>query len=111
FFQAALLAGYLYAHGLTRRLRPQTQWLLHAGLLLLPLLPLLLLGFDAVGLARGWLPPPTEANPIPWLLALLGLSVGLPFFVVSTSAPLLQEWFARTGHPSGKDPYFLYAAS
>jgi hypothetical protein len=111
FFQAALLAGYLYAHGLTRRLGPRTQGLLHALVLLLPLVPLLLFGFDAVGLARMWLPPPAEANPIPWLLALLGLTVGLPFLVVATSAPLLQEWFARTGHPAGKDPYFLYAAS
>jgi fumarate reductase subunit C len=31
--------------------------------------------------------------------------------VVATSAPLLQRWFASTGHPSAKDPYFLYAAS
>src|SRR5262249_15290108 len=45
------------------------------------------------------------------LLAQLTLVVGLPFFVVSTTAPLLQRWFAETGHPSAKDPYFLYAAS
>jgi spermidine synthase len=57
------------------------------------------------------MPPPTEANPVGWLLALLLLAAGLPFFVVTTSAPLLQAWFARTGHPSGKDPYFLYSAS
>src|SRR5437763_8553167 len=76
FFQATLLAGYLYAHGLTRKLGPRAQKLLHAAVLLLPLAPLLLLRFDAAALARGWLPPPTEANPIPWLLALLGLSVG-----------------------------------
>ena len=37
--------------------------------------------------------------------------MGLPFFVVATSSPLLQMWFAETGHPSGKDPYFLYGAS
>src|SRR5262249_53707529 len=43
-----------------------------------------------------------------WLL--LGM-VGLPFFVVATSAPLLQRWFATTGHPAAKDPYFLYRAS
>src|SRR5262249_35806997 len=37
--------------------------------------------------------------------------VGLPFVVVSASAPLLQKWFASTGHPAARDPYFLYAAS
>ena len=42
---------------------------------------------------------------------LLALIVGIPFFVVSTSAPLLQKWFAYSGHASAKDPYFLYAAS
>ena len=52
-----------------------------------------------------------DANPTGWLLALLLTSVGLPFFVVATTAPLLQMWFAETGHPSGKDPYFLYGAS
>src|SRR5262249_47959079 len=41
---------------------------------------------------------------------LLGL-VGLPFFVVATSAPLLQKWFAGTTHPAAGDPYFLYGAS
>ena len=37
--------------------------------------------------------------------------IGLPFITVSTTAPLLQKWFSETGHPSAKDPYFLYAAS
>src|SRR5262249_29154488 len=50
-------------------------------------------------------------NPIPWLLGLLGVSVGLPFLIVSTSGPLLQKWFASTGHSAAKDPYFLYGAS
>ena len=42
---------------------------------------------------------------------LLAVAIGLPFFTVSTTAPLLQKWFSETGHPSAKDPYFLYAAS
>src|SRR5262249_22437304 len=46
-----------------------------------------------------------------WLLGLLLLTVGLPFFVVSTNAPLLQKWFANTGHWAARDPYFLYGAS
>jgi spermidine synthase len=48
---------------------------------------------------------------VPWLLGLLTLTVGLPFFVVSTTAPLLQRWLAATDHPAAADPYFLYRAS
>src|SRR5438093_166978 len=50
-------------------------------------------------------------NPIFITLALLTMIVGLPFLVVSTTAPLLQRWFNHTGHPAAKDPYFLYGAS
>jgi hypothetical protein len=46
-----------------------------------------------------------------WLLGLFAVSIGLPFFALSANGPLLQAWFARTGHPSARDPYFLYAAS
>src|SRR5262249_41568358 len=80
-------------------------------LLLLPLAPLALLRLDVGQLARDWLPPPSEANPIGWLMLMLALSAGLPFFVVSTSAPLLQKWYAATGAPGASDPYFLYGAS
>src|SRR5262249_4894944 len=52
-----------------------------------------------------------EANPIPALLLVLTLAVGLPLFVVCASAPLLQRWFADTDHPAAADPYFLYGAS
>jgi hypothetical protein len=55
--------------------------------------------------------PVLGANPIPSTLAILFLYVALPFLVVATSAPLLQKWFAHTGHPAAKDPYFLYGAS
>jgi spermidine synthase len=104
FFQAALLAGYLYAHTSTRWLTPRRQLALHAPLLLLPFLVLPL----AIG--ASW-QPDAEQNPVFWLLALLVVCVGLPFFVVATSAPLLQQWFAGSGHPSARDPYFLYGAS
>ncbi|HET8533879.1 MAG TPA: fused MFS/spermidine synthase [Methylomirabilota bacterium] len=104
FFQAALLGGYAYAHALTGRLRPSRQVLVHVVALALPfaVLPL------AVNprLLRGG-----EANPILDVLTLLSLSVGLPFLVVSATAPLLQKWFTHTGHPAARDPYFLYAAS
>src|SRR5439155_1552207 len=104
FFQAALLAGYAYAHATTGWLGTRRQVILHGILLFLPFLVL------PIGVASGWVPP-GDANPIPWLLALLVVSVGLPFFLLSTSAPLLQKWFAHPGHHSARDPYFLYAAS
>src|SRR5213079_3432498 len=104
FYQAALLAGYLYAHATTSWLGVRRQAALHVGLVLLPLL------FLPIGIPSGWTPP-AAASPIPWLLALLAVAVGLPFFVVSTTSPLLQKWFAATGHPAAGDPYFLYAAS
>src|SRR4029079_7337490 len=63
-----------------------------------------------IGVPHGWIPP-TATNPIPWLLALLTVGVGLPLFADSASSPLLQNWFSTTGHRSSADPYFLYAAS
>jgi hypothetical protein len=104
FYQGSLLAGYLYAHFSTRWLGVRRQAGLHLLILCLPWLVL------PVAMATAWTPP-AETNPIPWLLMLLTVSVGLPFFVVSASAPMLQAWFANTGHPAAKDPYFLYAAS
>ena len=104
FFQAALLGGYAYAHASSARLRPSRQALVHLVVFALPLAVLPL----AVNprLLRGG-----EANPVLDVLTLLSVSVGLPFLVVSATAPLLQQWFTRTGHPAARDPYFLYAAS
>jgi hypothetical protein len=113
FFQMALLAGYAYTHLASTRLKPRLQLVLHALLLLTPLLVLLpnaLLGIRGPFDIHNWVPPP-GANPIGATLLLLTVIVGLPFFVVATSAPLLQKWFAYTGHPAAKDPYFLYGAS
>src|SRR5262245_16721992 len=104
FFQAALLAGYAYAHWSTRWLGVRRQALAHLLLMAVPLVSL------PVAVAEGWAPP-GDANPVPWLLGLLAVTAGLPFFVVSTSAPLLQRWFAQSGHPDARNPYFLYAAS
>ncbi len=104
FYQAALLAGYAYAHASTSWLGVRRQALLHLVLLPLPLLVL------PIALPAGWLPP-CDTSPLPWLLALLAVTVLLPFTVVSTTAPLLQRWFASTGHPDSGDPYFLYSAS
>jgi hypothetical protein len=106
FFQAALLAGYAYAHSATAWLRPRAQAALHAALLLLPLFYL------PLAIPEAWARSlPTGSNPSPWLLGLLLATVGLPFFLVSTTAPLLQRWFSTTDHPAAADPYFLYGAS
>jgi hypothetical protein len=103
FFQACLLARYAYSHFVTKRLRPLHQVLLHAVVLTLPLLAL------PVALPKSWTPP-ADANPIPSPLFLLTTTAGLPFFVVSTTAPMVQQWFSSTAHRDAKDPYFLYAA-
>ena len=104
FFQATLLAGYVYAHLTTKSLGVRRQILLHFVILLLPLLAL------PIAIPSGWLPP-TQDNPIPWLLTILAVGVGLPFFVVAATSPLLQRWFAASGHRLAHDPYFLYSAS
>ncbi|MEZ0229672.1 MAG: spermidine synthase [Planctomycetota bacterium] len=102
FFQAALLAGYGYANA-AQRLPPRRQALLHSMLLLLPWLTLPIAAREGAGT--------NGENPIPRLLLELALGVGLPFLLVSTTAPLIQSWFGRTGDPRAEDPYFLYAAS
>lgn len=106
FFQVLLLAGYAYAHAATAWLGVRRQILLHLPLLLLPATALpIALHAEAIQTLH------PDSNPIPWLLTTLTVMAGLPFFVVSTSGPLLQKWFAETGHSTAGDPYFLYAAS
>jgi SAM-dependent methyltransferase len=104
FYQAALLAGYAYAHAAPRWLGVRRHAAVHLALFLLVIFTL------PIGLAHGWEPPPT-GSPILWLLQVLFVSLGLPFFLISTTAPLLQKWFASSGHPAAPDPYFLYGAS
>ena len=100
----ALLAGYAYAHVVTSRLRPRAQIPVHLLVILLPLAVL------PIRIAATWRPP-AEHNPIPWLVLLMLVCMGLPFFVVSTSASMMQKWFSLSSHKSARDPYFLYAAS
>lgn len=104
FFQATLLAGYLYAHLLTKNLPGAPSILVHLFVMLAATL------FLPLSMAAGWGRPPAAGAEF-WLIGLFLVSIGLPFFALSANAPLLQAWFARTGHPSAKDPYFLYAAS
>lgn len=104
FYQTLLFLGYLYAHKLSTTQSLHRQVMIHAGVLLISFLAL------PVGLPEN-ASPPTESNPTFWLLWTLFLAIGLPFFVVSTTAPLMQKWFANVGHHTSHDPYYLYAAS
>ncbi len=102
FFQVGLFAGYAYAHLLVRRLSPGGQKLVHLALLalvlaMLPILP-----------GPQWKPLGSEP-PVPLILGLLAVHVGLPFFVLSATTPLLQRWFAYAF--AGQSPYRLYALS
>ena len=102
FFQLLLLAGYAYAHFVIKRLRPKGQLGVHAGLLLascalLPILP-----------SPSW--KPTEAgDPTLRILLLLAATIGLPYFLLSSTSPLLQAWYVRRSG-SGM-PYRLFALS
>ena len=103
FFQVLLLAGYAYAHVLEKklpggRLQPVIHCvLLAAAVALLPILP-----------SEAW-KPAGEDEPISRILLLLGATVGLPYFLVASTSPLLQAWFARAR--PGENPYRLFAVS
>lgn len=104
FFQAALLAGYCYAHALNRFVPSQWAICVHLVLCCAAFLAL------PFGLPE-WAHDVPDGNTYWWLITVLAAGVGLPFFAVSANAPLLQAWFARSGHPHASDPYFLYGAS
>jgi hypothetical protein len=102
FFQLVLLAGYAYAHAVVRYLKPRAQTSLHGLLLLasvavLPIYP------------SPMLKPTGTTDPTWGILSVLGLTVGLPYFLLSSTGPLLQAWYARE-HKGGM-PYRLYALS
>ena len=101
FFQVALLAGYLYAHWLNGKLRPRIQAIVHMALLAASLLALPILPNPAWKTAAG--------SPSLKILALLAATIGLPYFLLSATSPLLQAWYART-HKGGT-PYRFFALS
>ena len=115
FFQIVLVAGYLYSHGLRRLFTPRTGWLIHVALLLLAGLNLFLLPL----IPGDWLKPTGDENLTVGILTVLGLSVGVPFFVLSTTGPLIQAWQSVTSMSSTEEPssdgqtstYRLYAVS
>jgi len=102
FFQFLLLFGYAYSDWTTRRLAPRRQVALHVALLAVSLLSLPIIP-DA-----SWKPVGDE-DPTWRILGLLGVTIGLPYFLLSTTGPLVQAWFART-FPTGT-VYRLFALS
>jgi hypothetical protein len=105
FFQAALLVGYLYAHGLQRLSSLRVQILVHLALLAIAALVLPLSVSRALG-------DPRPDAPALWLVGTLALSIGAPFAALSATAPLLQAWHARAAPGQGEGgPWGLYAAS
>jgi SAM-dependent methyltransferase len=102
FFQVLLLAGYLYAHCITRYLSARSQAAAHMALLaasvaMLPVNP-----------SGGW-KFSSGAAPAFSILGLLATSIGLPYFVLSTTSPLMQAWYAR--ETETHFPYRLFALS
>ena len=102
FFQTALLLGYAYADWTVRKLAPRTAIRLHvvllvASVVVLPIVPGAL-----------WKPTGTE-NPSWLILGMLTATIGLPYFLLSTTSPLVQAWFARRF--PGRSPYRLFALS
>ncbi|WP_419905633.1 spermidine synthase [Kiloniella sp.] len=104
FFQAMLLAGYIYAHLLTTKFSLLTQIIIHLLIMVMALI------FLPIAISNS-IDTPSENWPTVWLLWLFMSSIGLPFFIVSANAPLLQSWFSTTRDTHAHDPYFLYAAS
>ncbi|MBI5215688.1 MAG: fused MFS/spermidine synthase [Ignavibacteriae bacterium] len=102
FFQMFLLFGYLYAHLLTKYFSKNIQAFVHlvlmvASLLLLPVIP-----------SESWKPQP-NADPTLGILSLLTVNLGLPYFILSATSPLLQRWFTLLN--PGVQPYRLFALS
>jgi hypothetical protein len=102
FFQATLLLGYTYVHFISQWLTHRWQVAVHLSVVAIALLTL------PVAVHGNYNP---DETPLIGLIGLLTVSIGLPFFAVSATAPLLQRWFALVGHRHAADPYFLYGAS
>jgi SAM-dependent methyltransferase len=101
FFQMALLGGYAYAHWLIKQTTAR-QTIIHPGLLALSLLSLPIL-------PSAWWKPEGAADPLLRILGLLAVTVGLPYFLLSSTSPLLQSWYSRS--TGGAMPYRFFALS
>ena len=102
FFQVLLLLGYTYSHLITRHLAPRQQARLHIALLLASLLFLPIIPSVAFK-------PAADTDAALRILLLLTATIGLPYFLLSTTGPLLQKWVAPR-FPE-KTVYRLFALS
>ncbi|CAN5785707.1 hypothetical protein BH23GEM10_BH23GEM10_15720 [soil metagenome] len=102
FFQLALLAGYLAAHGIARIRSARVQAAVYLMLALVAVVTLPV-RFDAA--------PTDPTRPTLWLFGQLTVELLAPFIVLAAAAPLVQHWYSRTTAATARDPYFLYAAS
>jgi hypothetical protein len=102
FFQILLLGGYLYAHLISVKLKPRTQVLTHLSLLAVSLVFLPIAPSDA------W-KPVADQSPLLQILLLLLATVGGPYFMLSSTGPLMQKWFSQSS--PGQSPWRLYALS
>ena len=102
FFQLVLLGGYAYADAVVRKLAPRNQAILHTVLIAASL------AFLPILASESWKPAP-DTEPTARILLLLVMTIGLPYFLLSTTGPLVQAWFARS-FPSGT-VYRLFALS
>src|SRR5437868_11817210 len=111
FFQLALLGGYAYADWLIKYCPPRRQGIVHISLLLLALLTFLITPAGSIWniTPSGFWKPLDGTMPAGRILLLLAAKVGAPFFVASTTGPLVQAWFSQL-YP-GRSPYRLYALS
>lgn len=111
FFQVLLLAGYAYAHLVSRSPSPTRQRNIHLGMLVLALALLLVrmaVWPSPITPSDAWKPQPDDVPSLA-ILGLLLFTIGLPFLVLSATGPLLQAWYARCF--PGVSPYRLYALS
>ncbi|MCX6610126.1 MAG: fused MFS/spermidine synthase [Acidobacteria bacterium] len=102
FFQILLLAGYAYAHWTIQKLSPKAQFRLHSILLALAVIL-------TPALPPEWLKPGGESAPVLPILAVLMVTIGLPYFLLSSTSPLLQAWYSRVHNAA--PPYRLFALS
>lgn len=105
FFQLILLAGYGYVHAIQRAVGLYRQTGLHIILLAVSIICL------PIAVGAHWLDMPAQDAPVTWLVQVLAVTVGVPFFLLSANAPLVQSWLAQSRHPAASNPYMLYAAS